>query len=59
MENLTNEISVSEAAELLGTSPRQVARRIQRGEFVQVYKLPGIRGPYVLNRHEVESKAGH
>jgi len=51
-------IGVAEASTLLGLSRRHVLRLIQRGDFSQVYKHEGIRGPYLLDRREVESLAG-
>jgi IS30 family transposase len=56
-KNSLEGMSVAEAALLLNTSPRTLTRRIQRGEFQQVFKLNGIRGAYVLNPEEVASMA--
>jgi len=56
--NKTGEfISVAEAAELLGLDKRTIHRRITGGQYQSVYKLPGIRGSYVLDRSEVLSEA--
>jgi len=50
-------ISVAEAAELLGLDKRTIHRRITGGQYASVYKLPGIRGSYVLDRSEVLTEA--
>ena len=46
-------IGVAEAAEILGVNSRTVHRRIIRGDFYCVAKLPGLRAPYILDRDEV------
>lgn len=56
MDKINASINVVEAAELLQVTPRHVVRLIHRGDFQSVYKLPGIRGAFVLNRSEVLSK---
>lgn len=56
MDKKGNYISVAEAAELLGLDKRTIHRRIASGQYASVYKLPGIRGSYVLDRSEVISE---
>jgi len=53
----SNTIRVAEAADILGVTKRHIVRLIDKGYFVSVYKYDGIRGPYLLNRAEVEAKA--
>jgi IS30 family transposase len=55
MNQTGNQISVTETAKLLGVNNRTVHRRIIRGEFKLVTKFDGLRGPYILNRQEIES----
>lgn len=57
MTDRTNFISVAEAAQLLGLDKRTIHRRITGGQYSSVFKLPGIRGSYVLDRAEVVEKA--
>jgi hypothetical protein len=55
MNNITDQISVIEAAKLLGINSRTIHRRITRGDFKLVTKFDGVRGTYVLNRQEIQS----
>jgi hypothetical protein len=55
MNKTTNQISVAIAAKLLGVNNRTIHRRIIRGDFKLVTKFEGLRGPYILNRQEIQS----
>lgn len=55
MQTNHNQVSASEAAQLLGVNKRTVHRRIVRGVFHHVTKFPGLRAPYILDRAEVLS----
>jgi len=59
MTNTTNQIGVTEAAQILGVHIRTVHRRINRGDFDLVTKLPGVRAPYILDRDEVTYHVGN
>lgn len=48
-------IGTSEAAELLGESPRQFIRRVERHDIIPAMKLPGLRGAYLFDRSDVEA----
>jgi excisionase family DNA binding protein len=50
-------ITVQEAADLLDVSTTTVHRKIEAGELTPAAKLPGIRGPFLLNRADVERLA--
>jgi len=50
-------IGVTEAAQLLGVSPRTIQRYIARGEL-SAQKMGSATSAYMLNRSEVEAKAG-
>lgn len=47
-------VSTSEAAAILGVDTRTVHRMVQSGRLPSQAKLPGLRGPYVLARADVE-----
>ena len=49
-------ISTSEAAQILGTTTKQVTRMIQREQLTVAKKMDGLRGAYLLNLAEVEAK---
>jgi hypothetical protein len=53
MIKTNDHIGVAEAAEMLGINSRTVHRRILRGDFKFITKLPGLRAPYILSRDEV------
>ena len=57
MDKNTEPISVSEAAEILGVTPRHISRLLTKGELTAVYKFAGIRGAYLLSRSEVLARA--
>jgi excisionase family DNA binding protein len=47
-------LTVKAAAELLDVSTTTIHRRIEDGTLEPVRKIPGLRGPYLLNRADVE-----
>lgn len=47
-------LTSSEAAHLLGCSPRTVQRMIEAGKLVPERKLPGPNGAYLIPLAEVE-----
>jgi excisionase family DNA binding protein len=47
-------VTVQEAAELLDVSTTTIHRRIDDGTLTPVTKIAGLRGPYLLNRADVE-----
>lgn len=54
MENLSVLLTTSEAANILGSSPRDVARLVKRGDLVPAVKAPGLRGAMFFEPKEVE-----
>jgi ABC-type arginine transport system permease subunit len=53
MNNFPVQIGVTETAQLLGVAKTTVLRRIIRGDFATVTKLPGLTASYILDRNEV------
>lgn len=51
---MSNTLTTSEAAHLLGCSPRTVQRMIEGGKLAAEHKLPGPNGAYLISRAEVE-----
>ncbi len=47
-------LTTTEAAQLLGCSPRTVQRMIEAGRLGFERKLPGPNGAYLIPRREVE-----
>ena len=47
-------VSTSEAAVILGVDTRTVHRMVYDGRLPTQAKMPGLRGPYVLARVDVE-----
>lgn len=59
MFNLDDALTTRDVAVALGVSPREVARRVQRGVLEPVVKLPGVRGAYLFDPASIEAlKAG-
>lgn len=42
-------LTTRDVADALEVSPREVARRVERGQLEPVVKLPGLRGAYLFN----------
>lgn len=53
----STEITVAEAARIIGIGPRSVARAIRDGRLNAARKLPGRTGPYLLDLDEVRKYA--
>jgi excisionase family DNA binding protein len=47
-------LTTAEAADQLGVSRRTLVRWITAGRIKPALKMPGIRGPYLLDRQAVE-----
>lgn len=50
-------MGTAEACELLDISKDTLIRMIARGEIKNAHKMPGLRGPYILDRAEIERLA--
>ena len=50
-------IGTAEAMDVLGVSKDTLIRMIARGEIKKAHKMPGLRGPYILDRAEIEALA--
>ena len=50
-------IGTAEAAAALRCTTRQVARLVAAGRLEPLRKMPGLRGPYVFEREDVERLA--
>ncbi|MFA4084210.1 helix-turn-helix domain-containing protein [Mycobacteroides salmoniphilum] len=55
---MSKELTVSEAAAIIGIEPRSVSRAIRDGRLIPTRKLPGKTGPYLLDLDEVRKYAG-
>lgn len=51
-------IPTSTAAELLGVTPRQVARLVKRGSIAPALKLPGTTGAYLFDPAHIRASSG-
>lgn len=54
MTNLTDTVTVREAADMLGVSVQHVHRLVRAGAIGVVHRLPGITGAKLLDRNHVE-----
>ena len=54
---MSKELTVSEAAALIGIKPRSVARAIRDGRLIPTRKLPGRTGAYLIDLDEVRKYA--
>ncbi len=50
-------IGSAEACEILGIDRGTLVRRIAAGKIAYVFKGPGLRGPYMFTRSEIERHA--
>lgn len=53
----SEQLSTSEAADVLGKSVRSTIRLVEAGVLVPTKKLPGIRGAYLFDRADIERLA--
>jgi len=53
MSNIEH-LETSRVAEALGVDVRTIHRWVEAGRITPVYKLPGLRGPYLFTAAEVE-----
>lgn len=49
-----NLMTTRAAADALGVSTREVARRVERGALDPAVKLPGLRGAFLFDRRVIE-----
>lgn len=54
MSNLPPPLTTAQVAEKCGVSVKTVIRWATSGTLPFLYKHPGLRGPYVFDRHVVE-----
>ena len=54
---INDPISAETASQMLGISKDTLIRKIDRGEIKKAHKMPGLRGPYILDRCEIEDMA--
>ena len=49
VRRMPNLLTTKQVATILETTPRQIARKVARGELTPIQQLPGVRGAFLFD----------